>query len=177
MLVGTVRQKGLIYLRVLGKISERGDEGSTICNHDLSTRSCCANVVRSEVVGQPPHNERTARENTSSDQESTTILNHVVVARDEHNVSTYGDSASNQHEGASHAILVRKVSDKKHTQECSNVWRDSQKLCVYCLVSQALDDGRQKQRVRIDRCNNGEEVQREKDGVPVQESHTNPMPA
>lgn len=133
--------------------------------------------MRSEIVGQPSHDERTARENTSSNQESAAILDHVVVAGDEHNVSTHGDSTSGQHEGTSHAVLVGKICDKKHTEKCSEVWRYSQKLCVYCLISQALNDRWQEQRVRVDRCDNGEEVQREEDGVPVQESHTNPVPA
>lgn len=171
-------QKGVfLYLRILRKISECGDEGCAVCNHDLSTRSCCTNVVRSKIVGQPSHDEWTAREDTSSNQESTTILNHVVVARDKHDVSTHGDSASSQHEGASHAILVGKICNEKHTEEGSTVWRHSQELCVYGLVSQALNDRWQEQRVRIDRCDNSEEVQREEDGVPVQESHANPVPA
>jgi hypothetical protein len=172
-----LRNRALFDLRILGKISKCGNEGSTICNHDLSTRSRCTNVVGSEVVGQPSHDERTAREDTSSDQESTTILNHVVIAGDEHDVSTHSDCASNQHEGASHTVLVGKICNEKHTTECSDVWRYSQELCVYCLVSQALDDRWQEQRVRVDGRDDGEEVQREEDGVPVQESHTNPTPA
>lgn len=140
-----MRQSGpvkemFLYLRILGKIGERGDEGSAVCNHDLSTRSCCTNVVRSEIVGQPSHDERTAWEDTSSDQESTAILNHVVVARDEHDISPNGNSASSQHEGASHTIPVGQICNEKHAEEGSNVWRDCQKLCVYCLVSQALDN-------------------------------------
>ena len=116
--------------------------------------------MRSEIVGQPSHNERAAREDASSDQEGSTILDHVVVARDKHDVSTHSDRASDQHEGASHAVLVGKICDKKHAEEGSNVWWHSQKLCVNCLVSQALNDRRQEQRVRIDRCDDREEVQR-----------------
>jgi hypothetical protein len=177
MLAWESKRGDLVYLRILGEISECGDEGSTVGNHNLSASSGCTDIVRSEVVGQPSHDERTAREDTSSDQESTTILDRVVVAGDEHDISTYSHSASGQHKGASHAVLVGKVRNEKHTQERTSVWRYSQKLCVYSFVSQALDNRWQEQRVRIDGCDNGEEVQREEDGVPVQESHADPMPA
>lgn len=104
--------KSVLDLRILRKICESGDEGSTVGNHNLSTRSGCTNVVRSEVVGQPSHDKRTAREDTSSNQESTTVLNRVVVAGDEHDITSHSDSASDQHEGASHAVLVREVCDE-----------------------------------------------------------------
>jgi hypothetical protein len=107
-----VRKRGLVYLRILRKISERSNERSTVCNHDLSASSGCTNVVGSEVIGQPSHHERTAWEDTSSDQESTTILDRVVVAGDEHDISSNGDGASDQHEGTSHAILVGKICNE-----------------------------------------------------------------
>jgi hypothetical protein len=102
----------LVYLRILRKIGECSNERSTVCNHNLSASSSCTNVVRGEIVGQPSHNERTTREDTSSDQESTTILDRVMVAGNEHDISSHSDSASDQHEGASHAILVGKVCDE-----------------------------------------------------------------
>jgi hypothetical protein len=104
--------KVVLDLRVLGKICECSNERSTVCNHDLSASSGCTNVVGSEVIGQPSHDERTAREDTSSNQESTTVLNRVVVAGDEHDITSHSDSASDQHEGASHAVLVREVCDE-----------------------------------------------------------------
>lgn len=68
------------------------------------------------------------------------------------------------------------MADEENAEECKDVWRNGEKLCFYACVAERFDDGWEEEGVRVYWRDDSEKVQRQEDGVPVQDGKANPVP-
>lgn len=80
--------------------------------------------MRREIVRQPCHDERTAREDAACDEECARVLNSLCRCGDEHNVADDGDAAAEEHENPALLCAVGKVAGEKDGEEAGHVGWD-----------------------------------------------------
>lgn len=119
------------------QVGERSYESRTVGEHDLKARPGSSDVVRSEVVCKPAHDKRTTRKDAGGDQERAAVLDEMAIRGDEHDVSYDSYRATHQHEYAAPVELIRQIACQEDHKECSSIWRNSEKLGLDSLISEA----------------------------------------
>lgn len=91
--------------------------------------------MRREVVSQPAHDERGAREDAGGDEEGATVLDRVAVCADEHDVAGDGDGGADEHEGAAHFVAVGCPAGEEDGTGGDKIGGNSEKLGVDSFVA------------------------------------------
>jgi hypothetical protein len=162
---------GSVERCILAEIRERGYERAAISDGDDEPKSSGFDIMRCQVVTQPGEDQRRAREDASCDEEGAAIPHSRCFGRELHDVADRSEGETGCDERTAHLDAVADPRRHQHNEKGEEVRRYGEQLSCDALVSEASDDGRKEERVRVDWDKDEEEVDAHHDRVDVKDGH------
>lgn len=156
---------------ILAEIGEGRDEGAAVSDGNNESKTSGFDIMRRQVIAQPREDQRRAWEDASCDEEGSAIPHTRCFGRELHDVADRSERKTSCDERAAHLDAVADPRRHQHYEECEEVGRHGEQLSRYALVSEASDDGREEERVRVDRDEDEEEVDAHQNGIDVEDGH------
>jgi hypothetical protein len=156
---------------ILFEVRESSNERAAVAQRDNKSKASRFDVIWCQVVAQPGQDERRTRKHSRRDEERAAVPHTGSLGCQLHDVADCSEGETNCDKRAAHLYPVTHPTRNQDDKEGDEVRGDREQLCCDAIVSETRNDGREEERVGIDRHQDEEEVDAHQDRVDVDNGH------